>query len=475
MREVAGAADPDSAPRTVTLPATWDDRAADALASLTPGTGNLSIAGASGVWLGILTQRARQAGQPDLPLALHALLRQRRAAPTANVWRGEPGPPGYLLNVAAFLTPGAGFEVRAFAEACNDAARACRLFAPEGPYEIALSGLDDLLAALGLPYASQAARDTAACLGALLRAQVALALESPQLDLLATGADWPLPPRSPVPGLAEAAQAARARARLTPGAPGATCLLPPGEVDALLGIETAGIAPAFGPVREGRLSRAALDRLASSQLSPEAALAASLTGSDPLPPASHEAHLAMHRALAPYLERMPAEPVALPAPSLPARTTIAPRARPLPARAQGLAQKVTVGGHRVFLRTGEYPDGALGEITIALPKEGATTRALIECLAQAVSIGLQHGVRLDAFVDAFTATDFGPAGQVEGDPAISQASSVLDYVFRTLAVNYLGRRLPEPVPETEMAGETAPLLPLDLPPRMRRRALRIVG
>jgi ribonucleoside-diphosphate reductase alpha chain len=153
----------------------------------------------------------------------------------------------------------------------------------------------------------------------------------------------------------------------------------------------------------------------------------------------------------------------------------------LPARHTGVTQKASVGGHRVFLRTGEYDDGNLGEITITLPKEGAAFRGLMECFSQAISIGLQHGVRLENFVEAFTLTQFGPAGAVEGDPAVGQATSLLDYVFRTLSVNYLGRNLPEPdmAADQTPADEAAPLLPLDLPrgasPRMRRRALRVVG
>ena len=101
----------------------------------------------------------------------------------------------------------------------------------------------------------------------------------------------------------------------------------------------------------------------------------------------------------------------------------------------------------------------------------------MDAFAQSVSIGLQHGVDLATFVEAFAHTQFGPAGAVEGDPAVSQATSLLDYVFRTLSVNYLGRPLPDPelTEASPAADDRAPLLPLDLPPRMRRRALRVVA
>ncbi len=486
MRQVSAACEPDAPPRAITLPATWEDAAAEALAALVPGEGAVSLAAASSIWLGVVAQRARQAGiGTDIVLALHGLLRRRQAAPNEAVWQGLPdAAPGFVLNLGAFHDPLRGFDLSGFAEACAATATACRLLAPDAPSSaLALTGLDDLLAAIGVDYASRVARDTAACLACLLRAEAALAFEGDQRDLLAAGADWPPPPsRAAIFGLADAAAAARARVTLTPGSPACTGVFAPDRAEALLGVETCGIAPAFAPVRAGRLSRASQDRLAASGLSPEAALVASLQGDDPLPVAAADAHGAMHDAVRPYLHTMPARPVPLPAAAVSAPSPVrVPKQRPLPARHAGLTQKASVGGHRVFLRTGEYDDGNLGEITITLPKEGAAFRGLMECFSQAVSIGLQHGVRLESFVDAFTLTQFGPAGAVEGDPAVGQATSLLDYVFRTLSVNYLGRNLPEPevaVGQDDI-DEAAPLLPLDLPrgasPRMRRRALRVVA
>jgi len=486
MRQVEAAADPDGAPRTITLPATWDDAAAEALAVLSPGTGAVSLAAASSIWLGVVGQRAKQAGvSTDIVLALHGLLRRRQAAPNAAIWLGEGDAPGFVLNLGGFHDPLRGFDLAGFAEAGRAVARACRLLAPDAVrYEIGLAGLDDLLAAIGLDYASRLARDTAACLAALLRAETALGLEDDQGDLLAAGANWPAPPtRAAIAGLAELAADERKRVTLTPGTPPCTGVFAPGPADALLGVETGGIAPAFAPVRAGRLSRAAQDRLAAAGMSPEAALAASLQGDDPLPTAAQDAHAAMHDAVAQYLQLLPARPEKLPAPlpgTVPAPNRPA-RMRAMPGRHAGITQKAAIGGHRVFLRTGEYDDGSLGEITITLPKEGAAFRGLMDCFAQAVSLGLQHGVKLEAFVDAFAMTQFGPSGLVEGDPAVGQATSLLDYVFRTLSVNYLGRGLPEPdMPEVPGAEDDAsPLLPLDLPrgasPRMRRRALRVVA
>ena len=111
----------------------------------------------------------------------------------------------------------------------------------------------------------------------------------------------------------------------------------------------------------------------------------------------------------------------------------------LPDRRKGYTQKAVVGGHKVYLRTGEYQDGRIGEIFIDMHKEGAAFRSLMNNFAIAISVGLQYGVPLDEYVDAFTFTRFEPAGFVQGNDAIKNATSILDYVFRELAISYLGR------------------------------------
>lgn len=111
----------------------------------------------------------------------------------------------------------------------------------------------------------------------------------------------------------------------------------------------------------------------------------------------------------------------------------------LPDRRKGYIQKSTVGGHKVYLHTGEFDDGDLGEIFIDMHKEGAAFRSLMNNFAIAISIGLQYGVPLDEYVDAFVFTRFEPAGAVTGNDKITKATSILDYIFRELAVSYLGR------------------------------------
>ena len=111
----------------------------------------------------------------------------------------------------------------------------------------------------------------------------------------------------------------------------------------------------------------------------------------------------------------------------------------LPNRRKSYTQKATVGGHKVYLHTGEYEDGRLGEIFIDMHKEGAAFRSLMNNFAIAISLGLQYGVPLEEYVDAFTFTRFEPAGLVQGNDTIKNATSILDYIFRELAVSYLGR------------------------------------
>jgi ribonucleoside-diphosphate reductase alpha chain len=111
----------------------------------------------------------------------------------------------------------------------------------------------------------------------------------------------------------------------------------------------------------------------------------------------------------------------------------------LPNRRTGYTQKAIVGGHKIYIKTGEYKDGRLGEIFLDMHKEGAAFRSMMNNFAIAISLGLQYGVPLDEFVEAFTFTRFEPSGPVQGNDAIKNATSILDYVFRELAVSYLDR------------------------------------
>ena len=111
----------------------------------------------------------------------------------------------------------------------------------------------------------------------------------------------------------------------------------------------------------------------------------------------------------------------------------------MPDRRKGYIQKVSIGNHKIYLHTGEYDDGKVGEIFIDMNKEGELVKALMNNFAIAISLGLQYGVPLDEFVDAFIETKFEPSGEIKGNDRILSASSILDYIFRELAISYLGR------------------------------------
>jgi hypothetical protein len=489
MRRVSVGADPDAPPRLVSFPVAWEDAAASALAAMAPGEGPVMLAAAADAWVRPIAERALRAGI-EAPLAerLHRMLLLRQGAPTESIWRGQAGPvPGFVLNLIAFHEPAAGFDSPAFAEAVETAVTALTLAFPSAEQiAVSMADLAGLLALLGIDYGSDASRAVARALAVILRGRAEAAsgtLARLFGPIAPASSDWPVPPvETPVAGLGEAARAARQAAATDGGLrhSALTAIAEPGPADALLGVETGGITPAFSPLDEaGRLTRGARAWLAARGVTAETALAALLSGRDPFPASGAAAHVAMYDAVVPFVHAMPARPE-------PSRQPAhAARRRELPPRRAGYTQKAVVGGHRLFLRTGEYDDGALGEMFIALHKEGAAFRGLMDNFAHAVSLGLQHGVPLEAYVEAFTFTRFGPAGAVEGDPAVAQATSLLDYAFRHLAANYLGHRdIPEAEaeePDTIGNGsrDNAPLLPLDLPaeasPRARRRGFRVVS
>ena len=489
MRRSLGFADPDGASREVRIPAGWSDAAANALAALAPGSGPCRLHSAAARWIEPAGAAFARAGM-TAPLSdrLHDLLLRRRGAPGKAIWRGESTEdPSFVLNLPAFVESGAGFDVAAFGTAVETAAWTLGICVPAAmAVRIGFTDFAGLLAIFGIPYDSGAARDIAASLAALVRGRAELA-SSALAECLGARAitdRWPHPPRATaIPGLAEAAVAARQAALVARGSRhiATTGFAVSAEAEALLGVETIGIAPAFSPLsQDGSLTRTSRDWLIARHLTVEAALARLLAGGQVFDAAALESHAAVHDAVAPFIQAMRPRPHAGSVPFLqPAEC------HDLPARRSGYTQIATVGGHKLSLRVGEYGNGQLGDIAIGLQKESAAFRGLMDAFANAVSIGLQHGVPLDRFVEAFTFTRFGPAGEVEGDPAVRHATSLIDYAFRHLAANYLaGRAIPPACPEepVDMVGngrrDQAPLLPLDLPrelsPRAKRRGLHVV-
>src|SRR5256714_689679 len=154
-------------------------------------------------------------------------------------------------------------------------------------------------------------------------------------------------------------------------------------------------------------------------------------------------------------QRMAEACFASPAGAAPSRLLASSRRR-LPAKRHGLTQEARGGGNKIFLRTGEYEDGTLGEILIDMHKEGAALRSVMNCFAMLVSIALQYGVPLETLVEQFVFTRFEPQGPVQGHDRVKFATSVIDYVFRAVGVEYLGRDdLAHVTPEAAAATPTS--------------------
>jgi hypothetical protein len=491
LRRTRIGSDPDAPPRAVALPAAWEDEAAAALAALAPGEGPASLPRLAEAWIARALIRGRKAGlvtpREERPLAegWRALLLTRRGAPGAEVWRSEGGrgdakaEPRFVLNLPAFLEPEGGFDAEGYAEAAAlglrfldavTAGKSARL-------RLGFTDLAGLLAGLGLPYDSEGARRTAAAIAALTRG--AAEAESGRLAERLGAREpvaliWPeAPADTPVPGLAAAARAALDAAIASPGLRHASVvsLAPPDAAEALLGAETGGIAPAPGASRAVETPSGIVDVPTRAARRCAEGMVARV-----LAPVGETARRLMLEAVAPFISGPAPQPVAIPALPRPA-----PTPRQALRRQRGQTLHVTIGGHRVALRTAEE-EGQLRELAFSLAKEGAAYRSLMEAFAQAVSIGLARGVPLADFVDAFAYTRFGPAGAVEGDPDIPRATSVLDWAFRRLAMDHLGGALPQPEEEdvapdaAARAAEQTPLLPLDLPSAPeRRRNLRVVA
>jgi hypothetical protein len=495
LRRMRAQADPDAAPRSVALPAAWEEEAAAALAALAPGAGAVSLPGLAGGWIGRLVAQGRrlalldEAGAAALAGALHALVLRRRGAPGASTWRNEPkAEPRFVLNLPAFLDDAGGFDIPGYIEAVGTAVRALDVLV--GGKAVALrlgfADLAGLLAALGLSYDSPAARDAAACLTALTRgaaeaASAALAQRHGPRESACLF--WPTPPAAcAVPGLAAAAREALEQASRSGGLRHAAllALCPPDAAEALLGAETGGLAPAQGATRfvHGQ------DGRATEQPTGAARRAAALGHAAPalLAPVPAAARAAMEAAIRPYLHAAAPVPAAQPQPARPLPL-------PRPSTSRGQVWRVTLAGQRVTLTANESAGGGLVSIGIAVARDGAAFRGLMDSFIHVVNLGLARGMPLSDYVQAVAYGQGGPCGAVEGDPDIHRATSVLDWAFRRLAFAYLdgneARHLwPDPSEEDCASGTApvraeAPQLPLALParpsPAARRGRLRLVG
>jgi len=492
LRRLRASADPDGPRRPVALPAAWPgpdaDEAAAALAAIAPGTGPVALPSLAERWIRRLDKAGQAMGlvaDNTFAESLRALLLARRGAPGLATWRGETGtePPRFILNLMAFLDSAGDFDAPAYAAAVVTATLAADI-AGEGRaahLAIGFADLSGFLAAHGLRYAGAEGREAAAALAALTLG--AAEAESGRIAAIMGAREplrlvWPaLPSATAIPGLAEAARAAIDTAVASRGLRHATilALTPPDAVDALLGIETGGMAPPAGHIRPVLGADGVL-----RDLPIRAARRAGPNAEALLAPVDPQARHAMLLAVGPFLHAAPPLAIATPAP--PAQRPAQP-APPLPelpllltprhAVREGVA-RVTIAGQRITLRMQEDGDGALRGIAFSLTRDTAL-RAMLDTAALAISLGLARGVPLADYVEAMAYLPFAPAGEVEGDADITYANSALDWAIRHIARAYLGRTdLADPRQPATLALSPAapPLLPLDLPATDGRRARR---
>lgn len=510
--------------RSVTLPILWGDDVARALTEIAPSTlGPIKLSSEAARWIELIEatpphpyiKTESSPNHASIGRSLSGLLLMQHMAPNLALWQYQNNQDhthhneelGFVLRLSAFVQEGIfAFEqfVACLELACESLRRLYYAFQHNQNNELPLfdkeasekctyhnnpslnnskilqkagiisfTDLDACLAALGLDYESDDARDFASALTALSR------------TILYAGTARPVSPLAyhDFPEFEEIAISS-----ITKYAPHID--LPiielgysnPSPIDALLGVEACGLGPIFSLLdNEGHLRSSTLHRLAHRNLTTEKALALALGGIHPLPQPTNDAHIYMYDILAPFLDKRPIKPEN----NVDNTFSHLERGikRPLPTRQKGFTQQASIGGHRLFMRTSEFSDGTLAALTLTPVKESPMVRGLMESLAHSVSIGLQYGVPLKAYIEQFAYTNFGPCGVVEGDPDTLYASSMLDYAFRTLSETYLNHHLPDaPSLQNEETLET-PMLPFHHNTSLKevethrkvKRKLRLVG
>lgn len=493
-RNLQAAIDPDASLYSVTIPDRWEDQTATAILQLCSDRQlNASTIQSDRIianWLVPLCDYANKIGIKDWDIKdWENLLLSQQACPNLSIWQHDISQkPAFTVNLAAFASAETGFDAYSFRKTLKIVIDSLRLLYKqyfnfidsELPFTefknqntlnapsltsndtagtLYLTNLDACLAHLGLNYDSNQGRDVACCLACFA---TLLATAGCGADFLPLSPDWNALPELAL--LAKEVWEDASQEIDPPLTKIATSFSVPGPEDLLLESEACGLAPIFSPITEdGHLAMSTIARMAKQGLTPENALAATLSGKSVIPLPSHQAHYMMYQALAAFVTSMPSRPHSTDYP-LSAKTVL-PRGirQPLPFRHKGITQKTSIAGRALFLRTGEYADGSLGEISITPSKENAMVKGLLDSLGQAISIGLQYGVPLKEFVSAFAYSRFGVAGTVEGDPGAAYATSFLDYCFRVLSDVYLNEPLPDAPNNLDSNEDRIPMLPLELP------------
>lgn len=493
MCRLHAAIDPDAPLQMVEIPESWDKEAATAILNFCPEY----YTDKSPIQADILASRwifplCRQTSTIT-PQDWETLLLFRQACPNDAIWKNNYNAKlGITINLAAFASSEKGFNARTYRHALHVATQTLRILhnqqsnntngelpftkitkkpryndtldllsVPPKPTAgtIYLSNLDACLAQLGYDYDHPDSRDIACCIACFTTLLANIGCGSDFLPLLP---DWN--------ALLELSKEAKELWALASEEPetaqprvNTSFSLPNNVADLLLGVETCGFHPNFSPLKEnGHLKTSTLLRLFHRGYTLETALAALLSSETILALPSMQSQYAMHKALVGFVTHMPAKPDPITNP-LSLKATL-PRGvrKTLPPRRKGITQKASIAGRSLLLRTNEYEDGSLGELSITTTKENTMIKGLLDYLSQAVTIGLQYGASLDDYVDIFAYSHFGISGTVEGDPNAMYATSILDYCFRALSDIYLEKFLPDAPNNIREKENYSPMLPFQL-------------
>ncbi|QCE35434.1 vitamin B12-dependent ribonucleotide reductase [Acetobacteraceae bacterium] len=489
--EVEDFFDEEREPRKVVFPAVWPDISSYALEQLASASvGTVRLQSEATWWLNLMAPSSEDLSQNALGDGFIGLLLLRQMAPSVSLWKKDLStPPAFVIRLSAFVEEGI-FQASHFLACLEMAAKGLKkvvearsnlsmpllpifeegslgLFEEERTEKedeklhseafeasFLLSDLDSALAAMGLEYDSTAGRSAAQ--GIVVLAKLASYMGEEAFHLL-EGADSLIPLDAPSE-MRHAAYEFCTKILCSLQRLGATKKFldqekkssfflkvgfsAPNPVDSLLGVEACGLAPIFSPLDEaGQVRNSFTSRLMRQGLTAENALALVVAGEKRFSMPGNQAHLKMREVV---------KEVGCCLPPLPnfdvceVKAKLERGTRHLaPARKKSVSERVLLDNRDLFFRIGEFEDGTPAELEIHMVKESPLAKGLMECFGQAVSLGLQYGVPLEAYVEQFKYSQFVPFGEVEGGRNIQYATSMMDYIFRSLAELYLGKEIPD--------------------------------
>ncbi|QCE33535.1 hypothetical protein FAI41_08065 [Acetobacteraceae bacterium] len=489
--EVEDSFDEEREARKVIFPAIWPDSASYGLEQLASApAGTVRLQSESAWWLNLMAPPLEGDSDAALGDGFVGLLLLRQMSPSLSLWKKDLSQsPAFIVRLSAFVEEGI-FQASHFLACLEMAAKGLKkavesrtnlsmpllpifqddaidLFETGGKkssenaleekavsFEASflLTDLDSALAEMGLEYDSNAGRYAAQGIVALAKL-AAYAGEENFAALVGTDSLVPLesPPEMRHAGFEFCTRISqnfqKKQQQISETSLKKSFRIKVGfssqsPVESLLGVEACGLAPIFSPLDEaGKIRHSFTSRLLRKGLTPETALALTMAGERNFTMPGNAAHLKMREAVA---------EIGCVLPPIPNFETCEVKAklergtrRLVPARKKSLSEHVLLDNRDLFFQVGEFEDGAPAELEFHMLKESPLAKGLMACFGQAVSLGLQYGVPLEAYVEQFKYSEFPPFGEIEGGRNIKHATSILDYIFRSLAELYLGKVIPD--------------------------------